>query len=273
MRVKNLFIIIAIVAVIILIFRYIKQVRDAKNGKRVINNGQIFINWFLAICLVGSLVGIGVTSATGHHQKQISTAKHTKTEKVAAPAKHKKVSEDRITLKFKKDNQLNANGVANVDFTVSPKTTLTIKGHVSGETFAAFNAGTGKNNFVREYSFNIPGHYDIIAKRGKKTLTKKLKITAYTNNGSSSSSAASQTRNATSNNAGVANANTASSSYAGATAAGNSSRQTATQNDAGSARANANSASAAGAQGQQASNSAGTTAQSATGNTAGQLGY
>lgn len=285
MRIKNLFIIIAIVAVIILIFRYVQQVRDTKNGNRVINDGQVFVNWFLAICLVVSLIGIGITSVAEHHQKQSSAAKTVKTVKKTAPVKHKKVSEDKVTLKFKQSSRLNANGVANVAFTVSPKTTLTIKGHKSGETFATFNAGTGKSNLIRRYTFETPGQYDIIAKRGKKTITKKMTIKSYTSASSSSSSTAtSQTyRNTASSNtaaSGAAASNSTASTgnaYTGtaaASTAGNSSRQSATQSGTGSARANANSASAAGSQSQQSLNGTGAgTTQSTAGNTAAQLGY
>lgn len=288
MRVKNLFIIIAIVAVIILIFRYVQQVRDTKNGNRVINDGQVFVNWFLAICLVVSLIGIGITSVTEHHQKKSSAAKTVKTVKKAAPVKHEQSSEDKITLKFKQSSRLNANGVANVAFTVSPKTTLIIKGHKSGETFATFNAGTGKNNLIRRYTFETPGQYDIIAKRGKKTTTRKLTIKSYTNTSSSSSSTAtSQTSRSTASGntaaSGVANT-AANSAYTGATAtntAGNSSRQAAAQSGTSSTRANANSTSATGSQSQQSLNGTGagtgtgTAAQSTagTGNTAAQLGY
>lgn len=59
MHVKNLFIIVAVIAVVWLIVRYIRQVQRLRHGYNRVNGGQVFLNWFLTIVLVVSLAGIG----------------------------------------------------------------------------------------------------------------------------------------------------------------------------------------------------------------------
>ena len=62
MRIKNLLIILAVVATIILVIQYIRQVRSLKRGDHYVSGGRVFLNWLMALILVGSLVGIGVQS-------------------------------------------------------------------------------------------------------------------------------------------------------------------------------------------------------------------
>lgn len=184
MRIKNLLIIIAIIAAILLIMRYFSQLRDTRRGYNVVSGSRVFVNWLLVIILVGSLVGIGVTSFTGH--KESAAPAPAKTSKSSSAVKP--TADEDITLSFKKTARLNENGVAKVKFLISPQTKVVIKGHKSGIVVATFKPGKTDSTVTRSFTFDTVGTYDITARRGNKKVVKHLKIKDLTTKDSSSSS-------------------------------------------------------------------------------------
>lgn len=188
MRIRNLFIILAIIAVILLILQYIRQFRNIKKGRGFVSGGRVFFNWLLMIVLVVSIVGVGVTSFATHHEASSATSEKAKTVKAVSEST---TSEDKeITLEFKKTARLNDNGEAKVKFIISPDTKVEIKGHRSGDIYKTFKATSGTMDVKREFTFDTPGEYDIVAKRGSKKVVKHLRIKEQNVNSSSSSSSA-----------------------------------------------------------------------------------
>ncbi|MGN1279433.1 MAG: hypothetical protein ACI4T4_01970 [Limosilactobacillus sp.] len=222
MRIKNLLIIIAIVAAILLVMRYVSQFKDARRGYNIISNSRIFVNWLLVIVLVGSLVGIGVTSFTSHKESSApAPAKTSKSSSAVEPA-----ADDDITLSFKKTARLNANGVVKVKFLVSPQTKVVIKGHRSGIVVDTFKPSKADGTVNRSCTFDTAGTYDIIARRGDQKVVKHLKIKKAKTDDSSSSSSFS------------AVSSTSSSSSSASTASSQSNANAATSNDGSSNAAN-----------------------------------
>ncbi len=186
MRIKNLLIIIAIVAAILLIIRYVSQVRDNRRGYNFVSNSRIFVNWLLVIILVGSLVGIGITSFTGHKESTApAPAKTSKSSSAVEPADD---DDDDITLSFKKTAHLNSDGVVKVKFLISPRTKVTIRGHRSGIVVETFKPSKADGTVTRSFTFDTAGTYDIIARRGDQKVVKHLKIKEAAEKASSSSS-------------------------------------------------------------------------------------
>ena len=98
MRIKNLLIILAVIAAAILIIQYIRQVRNIRRGNRFVSGGRVFLNWLMAIILVGSLVGIGVQFFASRREASSEPTK------VSEPVKENSESTEdvEVTVNFKK---------------------------------------------------------------------------------------------------------------------------------------------------------------------------
>lgn len=190
MRIKNLLIIIAIVAAVLLIMRYVRQVKDTRRGYNYVSSSRVAINWLLVILLVGSLVGIGVTSFAGH-KDNAAPVKSSESSSAVEPTADDDDDEGNVVLKFKKTARMNDNGEAKVKFLISAKTKVVIKGHRSGVVVKTFKPSKGDDTVTRSFTFDMPGTYDITATRGDKKVVKHLKVKGQTNSESSDSSSTS----------------------------------------------------------------------------------
>lgn len=209
MRIKNLLIIITIVAAILLVVRYVGQVRDNRRGYNFVSNSRIFINWLLVIILVGSLVGIGITSFTGHKESTApAPAKTSKSSSAVEPAAD---DDDDITLSFKKTAHLNSDGVVKVKFLISPRTKVTIRGHRSGIVVGTFKPSKADGTVTRSFTFDTAGTYDIIARRGDQKVVKHLKIKEAAEKASSSSSFSAVSSTGTSSSSSIASSQSSTS--------------------------------------------------------------
>ncbi|HJE27516.1 hypothetical protein [Limosilactobacillus pontis] len=188
MRIKNLLIIIAIVAAVLLVMRYVRQVKDTRRGYNYVSGSRVAMNWLLVVLLVGSLVGIGVTSFAGH-KESAAPAKSSQSSSAVEPTADD--DEGDVMLKFKKTARMNDNGEAKVKFLISAKTKVVIKGHRSGVVVKTFKPSKGDDTVTRSFVFDTPGTYDITAKRGDKKVVKHLKVKGQSNDESSDSSSSS----------------------------------------------------------------------------------
>lgn len=186
MRVKNLFIIVAIIAAVWLVIRYFYQVRNLRRGYNRVSGGRVFLNWFLAIVLVVSLVGVGMTSFAAHRTEGVTPSK-TSTKSVSPAKSNSDNDNDEVVLKFKKSARLDENEEARVKFLISPQTKVVIRGHRSGEVFTTFKSGKGSRSVTRSFTFDVAGDYDITAQRGKHKVVKHLKVKGQALDDSSSS--------------------------------------------------------------------------------------
>lgn len=189
MRVMNLMIVLAVIAIIILAAQYFSQLRKNRNGNNFVSGGRVFFNWTLVAVLVICVGGI-IFGSIHSHRQEAKPAQTDKTENVEYATSD---SDDlgKVSIQFDRKVTLNDNGEAKVKFKVSPQTTLTIRGHKSKEIVKTFKASKGESLVNHTYTFDVAGTYDIIAERGDQKVTKQLKVKDNDNTQESSSSSSS----------------------------------------------------------------------------------
>lgn len=220
MRVMNLMIVLAVIAIIILAAQYFSQLRKNRNGNNFVSGGRVFFNWTLVAVLVICVGGI-IFGSIHSHRQEAKPAQTDKTENVEYAASD---SDDlgKVSIQFDRKVTLNDNGEAKVKFKVSPQTTLTIRGHKSKEIVKTFKASKGKSLVNHTYTFDVAGTYDIIAERGDQKVTKQLKVKENDNAQESSSSSSSVSSSSSSVASSVSSTVSSSSSSTASTAQSNS---------------------------------------------------
>ena len=220
MRVMNLMIVLAVIAIIILAAQYFSQLRKNRNGNNFVSGGRVFFNWTLVAVLVICVGGI-IFGSIHSHRQEAKPAQTDKTENVEYAASD---SDDlgKVSIQFDRKVTLNDNGEAKVKFKVSPQTTLTIRGHKSKEIVKTFKASKGESLVNHTYTFDVAGTYDIIAERGDQKVTKQLKVKENDNAQESSSSSSSVSSSSSSVVSSVSSTVFSSSSSTASTAQSNS---------------------------------------------------
>ncbi|MQB72506.1 hypothetical protein DN439_02470 [Lactobacillus reuteri] len=220
MRVMNLMIVLAVIAIIILATQYFSQLRKNRNGNNFVSGGRVFFNWTLVAVLVICVGGI-IFGSIHSHRQEAKPAQTDKTENVEYAASD---SDDlgKVSIQFDRKVTLNDNGEAKVKFKVSPQTTLTIRGHKSKEIVKTFKASKGESLVNHTYTFDVAGTYDIIAERGDQKVTKQLKVKENDNAQESSSSSSSVSSSSSSVASSVSSTVSSSSSSTASTAQSNS---------------------------------------------------
>ena len=220
MRVMNLMIVLAVIAIIILAAQYFSQLRKNRNGNNFVSEGRVFFNWTLVAVLVICVGGI-IFGSIHSHRQEAKPAQTDKTENVEYAASD---SDDlgKVSIQFDRKVTLNDNGEAKVKFKVSPQTTLTIRGHKSKEIVKTFKASKGESLVNHTYTFDVAGTYDIIAERGDQKVTKQLKVKENDNAQESSSSSSSVSSSSSSVASSVSSTVSSSSSSTASTAQSNS---------------------------------------------------
>ena len=239
MRVMNLMIVLAVIAIIILAAQYFSQLRKNRNGNNFVSGGRVFFNWTLVAVLVICVGGI-VFGSIHSHRQEAKPAQTDKTENVEYAASD---SDDlgKVSIQFDRKVTLNDNGEAKVKFKVSPQTTLTIRGHKSKEIVKTFKASKGESLVNHTYTFDVAGTYDIIAERGDQKVTKQLKVKGNDNTQESSSSSSSVSSSSSSVASSTSSSTVSSSSSSTASTAqsnseSSSSTTAASSNNGGSSR-------------------------------------
>ena len=238
MRVMNLMIVLAVIAIIILAAQYFSQLRKNRNGNNFVSGGRVFFNWTLVAVLVICVGGI-VFGSIHSHRQEAKPAQTDKTENVEYAASD---SDDlgKVSIQFDRKVTLNDNGEAKVKFKVSPQTTLTIRGHKSKEIVKTFKASKGESLVNHTYTFDVAGTYDIIAERGDQKVTKQLKIKENDNaqESSSSSSSVSSSSSSVASSAGstVSSSSSSTASTAQSNSESSSSTTAASSNNGGTSR-------------------------------------
>lgn len=238
MRVMNLMIVLAVIAIIILAAQYFSQLRKNRNGNNFVSGGRVFFNWTLVAVLVICVGGI-IFGSIHSHRQEAKPAQTDKTENVEYAASD---SDDlgKVSIQFDRKVTLNDNGEAKVKFKVSPQTTLTIRGHKSKEIVKTFKASKGESLVNHTYTFDVAGTYDIIAERGDQKVTKQLKIKENDNaqESSSSSSSVSSSSSSVVSSAGstVSSSSSSTASTAQSNSESSSSTTAASSNNGGTSR-------------------------------------
>ena len=238
MRVMNLMIVLAVIAIIILAAQYFSQLRKNRNGNNFVSGGRVFFNWTLVAVLVICVGGI-IFGSIHSHRQEAKPAQTDKTENVEYAASD---SDDlgKVSIQFDRKVTLNDNGEAKVKFKVSPQTTLTIRGHKSKEIVKTFKASKGESLVNHTYTFDVAGTYDIIAERGDQKVTKQLKVKENDNaqESSSSSSSVSSSSSSVASSAGstVSSSSSSTASTAQSNSESSSSTTAASSNNGGTSR-------------------------------------
>ena len=220
MRVMNLMIVLAVIAIIILAAQYFSQLRKNRNGNNFVSEGRVFFNWTLVAVLVICVGGI-IFGSIHSHRQEAKPAQTDKTENVEYAASDSD-NLGKVSVQFDRKVTLNDNGEAKVKFKVSPQTTLTIRGHKSKEIVKTFKASKGESLVNHTYTFDVAGTYDIIAERGDQKVTKQLKVKDNDNAQESSSSSSSVSSSSSSVASSVSSTVSSSSSSTASTAQSNS---------------------------------------------------
>ena len=220
MRVMNLMIVLAVIAIIILAAQYFSQLRKNRNGNNFVSGGRVFFNWTLVAVLVICVGGI-VFGSIHSHRQEAKPAQTDKTENVEYAASDSD-NLGKVSVQFDRKVTLNDNGEAKVKFKVSPQTTLTIRGHKSKEIVKTFKASKGESLVNHTYTFDVAGTYDIIEERGDQKVTKQLKIKENDNIQESSSSSSSISSSSSSVASSASSTVSSSSSSTASTAQSNS---------------------------------------------------
>ena len=238
MRVMNLMIVLAVIAIIILAAQYFSQLRKNRNGNNFVSGGRVFFNWTLVAVLVICVGGI-VFGSIHSHRQEAKPAQTDKTENVEYAASDSD-NLGKVSVQFDRKVILNDNGEAKVKFKVSPQTTLTIRGHKSKEIVKTFKASKGESLVNHTYTFDVAGTYDIIAERGDQKVTKQLKIKENDNaqESSSSSSSVSSSSSSVASSAGstVSSSSSSTASTAQSNSESSSSTTAASSNNGGTSR-------------------------------------
>lgn len=239
MRVMNLMIVLAVIAIIILAAQYFSQLRKNRNGNNFVSGGRVFFNWTLVAILVICVGGI-VFGSIHSHRQEAKPAQTDKTENVEYAASDSD-NLGKVSVQFDRKVTLNDNGEAKVKFKVSPQTTLTIRGHKSKEIVKTFKASKGESLVNHTYTFDVAGTYDIIAERGDQKVTKQLKVKGNDNTQESSSSSSSISSSSSSVASSASSSTVSSSSSSTASTAqsnseSSSSTTAASSNNGGSSR-------------------------------------
>ncbi|WP_323099489.1 hypothetical protein, partial [Limosilactobacillus reuteri] len=220
MRVMNLMIVLAVIAIIILAAQYFSQLRKNRNGNNFVSGGRVFFNWTLVAVLVICVGGI-IFGSVHSHRQEAKPAQTDKTENVEYTASDSD-NLGKVSVQFDRKVTLNDNGEAKVKFKVSPQTTLTIRGYKSKEIVKTFKASKGESLVNHTYTFDVAGTYDIIAERGDQKVTKQLKIKENNNIQESSSSSSSVSSSSSSVASSASSTVSSSSSSTASTAQSNS---------------------------------------------------
>ncbi|MBB1128087.1 hypothetical protein [Limosilactobacillus balticus] len=220
MRVMNLMIVLAVIAIIILAAQYFSQLRKNRNGNNFVSGGRVFFNWTLVAVLVICVGGI-IFGSVHSHRQEAKPAQTDKTENVEYTASDSD-NLGKVSVQFDRKVTLNDNGEAKVKFKVSPQTTLTIRGHKSKEIVKTFKASKGESLVNHACTFDVAGTYDITAERGDQKVTKQLKIKENDNIQESSSSSSSVSSSSSSVASSASSTVSSSSSSAASTAQSNS---------------------------------------------------
>ena len=239
MRVMNLMIVLAVIAIIILAAQYFSQLRKNRNGNNFVSGGRVFFNWTLVAVLVICVGGI-IFGSIHSHRQEAKPAQTDKTENVEYAASDSD-NLGKVSVQFDRKVTLNDNGEAKVKFKVSPQTTLTIRGHKSKEIVKTFKASKGESLVNHTYTFDVAGTYDIIAERGDQKVTKQLKVKGNDNTQESSSSSSSISSSSSSVASSASSSTVSSSSSSTASTAqsnseSSSSTTAASSNNGGSSR-------------------------------------
>lgn len=207
MNLKNVLIIVGIIALILLIIQYVGQVKRMRQGDTFVSRGRAFVNWLLLFIIVGS---IGGTVYADHHSKSDSDITETK-----AITSDTDEEADQVYINYdKKKARLNDDGVAPMKIIVSPNTKVKIVGHDTGKVYKTFKAEKSDGPVTIKYDFEYAAKYDIIATRGHKKVKKTITIKDQKNDSSSSSSSSSATSSSSASSASSHSSSHASSSNA-----------------------------------------------------------
>lgn len=202
--------VVALLALVffILIFHHFRQ-SIAQGRPEPLGFIRVALNWLLLIVFVGSLGGAGYI--TFHNHKTSASEQHaTKSSVVSSSSTNSETSLPKVSVKYSPDSLVLTGNSVTGKFTVAPQTKLTIKGHYSGKVYKTFKAHTDRKVEHFSYDFIGSGTYDLVAKRGHKTVTKRVVVKDGQASSSSSHVVSSSSHSVSSSSSSVVRASSSS---------------------------------------------------------------
>lgn len=167
----NIFIISAVIALVLLIIQFIRQVHRIKIGNAEIGRGVILFNWLLLLVFLVGAGGAVYTGVSTHRQ----AAKPTRPVKAASSSASSQAGQA-IKLDFTPDVTMDSDGQVNIGITVSRGTTVTVKGRNTGHVYQSLTVARGRGTTTKVIHLDSAGPYQVVAKRNGRQVTKELTV-------------------------------------------------------------------------------------------------
>lgn len=187
MNLVNTLLIVAAVALILFIIKFLRQIAKIKRGNEIVSRGSVVINWILAIAFIVGIGGAGYlhfTTPTNVSEKPRVVKKPS----ASKPTKTTTPDQTPLKLSFRNDVTMDSDDSVHLKITVSAGSKVTIKGRNTGEKYASFTAPAGSGTVTKVVDLDSPGPYKVIARRGSKKVSKNLIVRDNTTTADVSSS-------------------------------------------------------------------------------------
>lgn len=172
MNLVNTLIIVAVVALLIFIVKFLRQIKRVQAGRNIATRGSIVVNWLLLIIFVGSLTGVGI-SKFADHQSNSSTVV-AKTPQTTSAVKDTGAGEQPLTLKFRNDVTMDSDDAVRLKITVSAGAKVVIEGRNTGTKYTSFTAPGHTGTVTKTIVLETAGPYKVVARRNGKKISKNL---------------------------------------------------------------------------------------------------
>lgn len=173
MNLVNTLIIVAVVALLIFIVKFLRQIKRVQAGRNIATRGSIVVNWLLLIIFVGSLTGVGISKFADHHQSNSSTVV-AKTPQTTSAVKDTGAGEQPLTLKFRNDVTMDSDDAVRLKITVSAGAKVVIEGRNTGTKYTSFTSPGHTGTVTKTIVLETAGPYKVVARRNGKKISKNL---------------------------------------------------------------------------------------------------
>lgn len=173
MNLVNTLLIVAAVALILFIIKFLRQIAKIKRGNEIVSRGSVVINWILAIVFIVGIGGAGYL----HFMAPTNVSEKPRVVKKPSASKPTKTTTPEQTplkLSFRNDVTMDSDDSVHLKITVSAGAKVTIEGRNTGEKYASFTAPAGSGTVTKVVNLDNSGPYKVIARRGSKKISKNL---------------------------------------------------------------------------------------------------
>ncbi|MDO4903640.1 MAG: hypothetical protein Q3959_05220 [Limosilactobacillus sp.] len=188
MSLTGTLLIIALVALILFILKFIHQMFRVKKGIQEVSGFNVFVNWMIMMVFFFSLIGAGIFQLTGKGGSPIAANQQAVKETSSSSSKEDKA----LKLSFEKDVTMDNTGEVTIAIKVTGGAKVKVTGRNTGEKYASFTAKDSDGMVTKKIKLDIAGPYKVTATLNGKKVSKNLVVReAYSYSSSSSSKSSS----------------------------------------------------------------------------------